>query len=100
MYSSFKRFRVEFSELIQSTVPTIKVLLEVDKVNGNLLNELQIELALVQFQFVVRQFIEFIIFEYLRQETPLLVSLFLYYLKDNFTNLIYELICVFTIIFL
>lgn len=37
---SFKGFGVEFSELIQTTMPTVKVLLEVDKVNGDFLNEL------------------------------------------------------------
>lgn len=50
---SFEWFWVEFSKLVQPTVPTIEVLLEIDEVDGQLLDELQVVLTLIELDFVV-----------------------------------------------
>lgn len=97
---SFEWFWVEFSKLVQPTVPTIEVLLEIDEVDGQLLDELQVVLTLIELDFVVGQLLHFIVFENLRKEVLLLISLLLYYLENYLSHLIDKFICVFAVIIL
>ena len=96
--SLLKGFFIELPKLIQPTVPTVEVLLEVNQVYRKLFNKLKVELALVQFHFVLWQVFHPVVLENLRHEVILLISFFLHNLEYYFPHFVNKFVGLLSIV--